>query len=131
MVERMKKREGGKKKKTVTVLGPCSGDHRWAMEDHRQGAHFHGIIPAWEAPGHTQQWQEARTLWHSQHPLHMLARRGASSCCLPGPHNLDRHRFCAGTGTLSAELPATSDRLPQQPQDHTQPMEPTQQNTEA
>lgn len=78
-----------------------------------------------------QPWQEAHTLWHSQHPLHMSAHRGASSCCLPGPHNLDRHRFCAGVGALSAELPATSDRLPQQPRDPAQPMEPTQQNTEA
>lgn len=88
------KREGGKE--AVTALGPCSGDHHWAWRT--TGKEL--IFMASSLPG-KQQWQEAHTPWHSQHPLHMSARHGASSCCLPGPHNLDRHRFCAGTGALS------------------------------
>lgn len=95
---------------------------QWGSPLGHGGARARSSFP-WHHPW--QQWQEAHAPWHCQHPLHMSAHRGASSCCLPGPHNLDRHRFCAGTGALSTELPATSDRLPQQPG------EPRQHNTEA
>lgn len=89
-----KKRKGRKKQwqHLVPAVGTTAGP--WSTTGKEL------IFMASSLPG-KQQWQEAHTPWHSQHPLHMSARRGASSCCLPGPHNLDRHRFCAGTGALS------------------------------
>lgn len=116
-----KKEKRGKKMVTafVSAVGTTTGLWRTTGKEL-----ISMISMALSLPG-KQQWQEAHTPWHSQHPLHMSAHCGASSCCLPGPGNLDRHRFCAGTGALSAELPATSDR------DRAQPMEPTQQNSEA
>lgn len=127
-----KKERRKKKKKAMTTLGPRSGEHRWGMEDCRQGAHFHSIVVAREAPQRARRrkalarrgtpgvpclgWRPLRVLaspaWVGVPFVCWPAAKPAPAACRgraiwPGTD------FRAGTGALSAEPPATSDEGPQ------------------